>query len=699
MFGRCFKRPNGGKKTIALPKDEEIPPTLIQDTGYSVADSWNIALFRQGELITSVDDLYSSSPAPPRPLPLRGISLSFLKSFTAIHELPSDISTGDVCFKKVIPLTASGACSLVDLLADVCDEKGNNVVDTPTCFVSHTWKYEFNQTVNAVEMRVNATRRFSMYTPLLEDPVETYCWFDIFAINQHSEEVGHPQFDSLLESAVKQANPTLFVCHPWHSPISFTRVWCLFEVLVSIRLNVPFDICLCSSEREQFVRAILEDFSSLVQLFVSVNAEHAQSFKPEDREMIFKWIEQSVGFQKMNTMVQDKLLEWLQTRGSAALSSAKRKWEVILRDLEPGQDEEQPRQMIEKINERLASMMSDIERFKKVKPLEHTKVVQISDGSHDSSIDPKDIPVLLSTTATFKITGTPLPNFLQILLSFPDFRSAVETGVTAESSFHSEMRTICGLWTRASDGVISLDQLMEALPPQLENQVRKPADLSEFLTTFLQLSPTFMQFWPKMHIIRRIAFTGETADSPPVFRTNVEDEFEFTLSVTATLEDSLDQAIKLEQFEDPNADFEEYRAHRLLNRTTFLGPPENDRLCFVLRRYSLDFDTMQLSFLDNECAIPEFLDLSRWVEPSETNEAVRDHQLFRCSAIVAFEPNRTATTGISGVYVSYVRCGAHWWYLSDSAKRVERLKGFHEVQERVSREGYLILMERDSSHS
>lgn len=151
-----------------------------------------------------------------RPLHLRGISGHLLQALIQMPEFQDEWTTGDFCHKQVLPLTGLYKCSFVRL-AETLQLDGEPTTGTPTRFLSHTWGYPIRRTIRAaLESEAGGP--------------DVFYWFDIFCLNQHSNEIGHPEFNSFLRNAMVQTAHTLFVCSPWNRPVSITRAWSVFYV-------------------------------------------------------------------------------------------------------------------------------------------------------------------------------------------------------------------------------------------------------------------------------------------------------------------------------------------------------------------------------------------------------------------------------------------------------------------------------------
>ena len=123
-----------------------------------------------------------------------------------------------------------------------------------THFVSHAWHASFPQLVETLELYIADGTETG--TPAGEEAA----WFlDVFAINQHvppwreNPPMSHGQ---VLKPAIVNCGRTVLVLHPWEKPKSFTRVWCLFEIMSTLEEGATLDVALSGAERNRFVETL-----------------------------------------------------------------------------------------------------------------------------------------------------------------------------------------------------------------------------------------------------------------------------------------------------------------------------------------------------------------------------------------------------------------------------------------------------------
>ena len=64
---------------------------------------------------------------------------------------------------------------------------------------------------------------------------------------------------------------------PWNSPVVLRRAWCLWEIFCSINAGekVNFQICLPTSERAELKKGISENFNSILDALIAMDAQNA----------------------------------------------------------------------------------------------------------------------------------------------------------------------------------------------------------------------------------------------------------------------------------------------------------------------------------------------------------------------------------------------------------------------------------------
>eukprot|EP01031_Cornospumella_fuschlensis_P031768 gene31768-38398_t len=237
--------------------------------------------------------------------PKLGVKLSVFEEFIENYggeEAFEGLTTTDVCETILKPITAPNNCSYCDILM-AAQHLGVGVANV---FISHAWKYKFLDVLEALKYH-------------FQDQPDIIVWFDLFSNNQHG--TGSRDFNwwcNTFKSAIADFGHVVMVLAPWQDPIPLRRAWCLFELYCSIECKVKFEVAMSLSEQLAFLNKIIKNSSGEVNAMLSIiNCEKSESFNPDDKEKIFDVVNRSVGFDGVNSMVFNKMLDWIVDTTSA----------------------------------------------------------------------------------------------------------------------------------------------------------------------------------------------------------------------------------------------------------------------------------------------------------------------------------------------------------------------------------------------
>lgn len=105
-------------------------------------------------------------------------------------------------------------------------------------FVSHAWFMPFKKLVQIVVSNLSARYSGMYVTPTGHDIGHAcFLWIDVFCKNQHRPAPAMQEF----ENAMRESSRVIFCLWPVPpvaSPISLTRIWCLFEAWTCLKLGV-----------------------------------------------------------------------------------------------------------------------------------------------------------------------------------------------------------------------------------------------------------------------------------------------------------------------------------------------------------------------------------------------------------------------------------------------------------------------------
>jgi len=196
------------------------------------------------------------------------------------------------------------------------DPLGRPAFQKATHFVSHAWSYDFDSFVSALGCWVEQSQ--------LEQK-DVYFWVDAFVVNQHQTQY-YPKewWCSRFMQAVGDIGNTVLVLEPWDNPVPLQRAWVLWEVYCTQLTGARLHLAMHRHEMERFRSALVNSFEEVQTALSHVDVHNSQAFHQNDRHMIHSIIESSIGFTKMNEMVQMRLRTWLMDVANKELNLMRR---------------------------------------------------------------------------------------------------------------------------------------------------------------------------------------------------------------------------------------------------------------------------------------------------------------------------------------------------------------------------------------
>jgi hypothetical protein len=297
-----------------------------------------------------------------------GISLRALQQLNALllkrskaaagpDDLKVDFATGDVVYKVVKPLTASGLCTLHDLVLkagaggiDLGTPKTGPLVWAPkeadfgpaTAFVSHAWMSPFGELIETLAARIERSKEQHAAaatsvtfvvddSPRLRDddirtlPALAECeprvWVDFVFKNQHEANGGTltpAEYSRITKEQFMHTIGGPGVTYAMAAgvgsavPISFTRVWCLYEFLSTIELGEAGSLVFMHDAPRG---TKLSDYSALVLdathyiKELRVDMASATAMNPLDRDMVHAEAHARGGFAVINAIIERAVKE------------------------------------------------------------------------------------------------------------------------------------------------------------------------------------------------------------------------------------------------------------------------------------------------------------------------------------------------------------------------------------------------------
>lgn len=235
----------------------------------------------------------------------RGVSLEFLKEILEENEMYGRANGEGLKTLLTLPKTHKRRCSFAELYTD---ELGySSKIGPVRFFVSHAWRYRFSKLVQAIE-------NFEREKP---DREGAYYFIDYFGINQWKpmEELNS------LETLIERSEAVVLVLSPLKKPIPLTRCWCLYEIHMAIRHNIPIHVTIPHNQRKMLRVLLLTSSRSDDLSKFEVDSKNAIATKKSDEDMIKTAIEQQIGFANLDLIVYSAVVRCLRSLSFAELEN------------------------------------------------------------------------------------------------------------------------------------------------------------------------------------------------------------------------------------------------------------------------------------------------------------------------------------------------------------------------------------------
>ena len=237
---------------------------------------------------------------------------------------------------KEVPLTTTDVCNM--FLKEITEEKGQSYVEylternssdvgIATVFISHAWKYNFLDVVDALQYHFSS------------EP-DVYIWFDLFSNNQHkAPNLPFEWWSDTFLNAIGKLGRVVMVLSPWNNPIPFTRAWCLWEIYCAVETKSKFEVAITPEQHDAFVEGITSDYTQFYKMLANINVENSESFNPADKTRIFNAVKIiDGGFSALNSMVIGKMRDWVLVAIDRSIEESKLKIQTQRESVDVGEN-------------------------------------------------------------------------------------------------------------------------------------------------------------------------------------------------------------------------------------------------------------------------------------------------------------------------------------------------------------------------
>ena len=230
------------------------------------------------------------------------------------------LSIDDVVKLVILPRCAhdgGAGRSYCDLLRD-----RGIALTTATHFPSWAMKYDFHTVVETLREFVDRAA-----SPL-DAERDFRFWFSPMNMNQWAAATDSLELDwsEVFRSTIQTIGHTLPIMMPWRAPINLTRAWCVYEIFESVNARVEATFLLPRREREDMLRTMVGEFSTLAKVIAGVALEDAECSKSKDLDRIMTQAN-AYGMSEINGVVCAALRQWLAGEGRAELERLEEEWD------------------------------------------------------------------------------------------------------------------------------------------------------------------------------------------------------------------------------------------------------------------------------------------------------------------------------------------------------------------------------------
>lgn len=220
-------------------------------------------------------------------------------------------------------LTGITKISLIDTLLmnsldaphPIIKECYNEVVNKATIFISFPYTLLYNELILCLENFFNDNPKFHISN--------TYFWFDCFVNNQWKADIkGFDWWCSTFQDAIKEIGNTLIILTPYNNPEYLARAWCLFEMYCSINTNCNMFISITKKDNKLFIDDMkINGINVIHNMLMNIDSKKSTCYDLEDRDKIFDVIRKTVGFNRINYIIFDRLRDFVIDTTNSAINN------------------------------------------------------------------------------------------------------------------------------------------------------------------------------------------------------------------------------------------------------------------------------------------------------------------------------------------------------------------------------------------
>jgi tetratricopeptide (TPR) repeat protein len=127
------------------------------------------------------------------------------------------------------------------------------------------------------------------------------------------EDQSQKKLTGQFANLIKEIGHTVLVLTSWKQPLPFTRLWCMYELYLTIQAGNSFDIALTNKEINVFLTDLFETHERVISHIIrSVDVYNSKSLFPQDSNVIINMLRhKKINFDSMNHSVTTLMHNWL----------------------------------------------------------------------------------------------------------------------------------------------------------------------------------------------------------------------------------------------------------------------------------------------------------------------------------------------------------------------------------------------------
>ncbi|OQR97548.1 hypothetical protein ACHHYP_10736 [Achlya hypogyna] len=236
-----------------------------------------------------------------------GVTLAFLLQFIddcGGREVFRGLTTEDVCYEYIMPLTAANRTSYVEQYTRQHPESADFLAPPATWYLGHTWQYRFLDVVDSITSFVYGSG----------DVRGSSFFFCIFCANQHSASMPFVESMALFRAVLNETRGLVLVIPDLADPVLLTRAWCLFEIFIA---HCGAKLIEVASVQTRFL-TFGSDPAVLLPCIEAIATEASEASVLDDEDMILHILETQMGFEAMDHLVLRVLTTWFAKQAATA---------------------------------------------------------------------------------------------------------------------------------------------------------------------------------------------------------------------------------------------------------------------------------------------------------------------------------------------------------------------------------------------